>query len=129
MADENDTGILSRRFFIKGSAITAATFAVGCGPRGKRQEATSSDADAHSERKQKMDCPTPTPGEPMASSYDLTKSSGALEADEIIDTSCQFCNSNCRLKVHKKPVASSRFARDKDPVQAGNLCVKGPDDD
>jgi len=74
-----------------------------------------------------MDCPTPTPGEPMASSYDLTKSSGALEADEIIDTSCQFCNSNCRLKVHKKAGRIIEIrGEDKDPVQAGNLCVKGP---
>jgi anaerobic selenocysteine-containing dehydrogenase len=61
-----------------------------------------------------------------AAGFDLTKQSAALQADRVVDSACQFCNSLCRLKVQVK---SGRIAGVKgepaDPVQAGGLCVKG----
>src|SRR5262249_31342984 len=58
---------------------------------------------------------------------DLTKNSAALQADTIVDSACQFCNSLCRLKVHLK---NNRIidvrGETADPVQGGELCVKGP---
>jgi anaerobic selenocysteine-containing dehydrogenase len=58
---------------------------------------------------------------------DFTRQSAALQPDKIIDSACQFCNSLCRLKAHMK---SGRviaiLGEPEDPVQAGNLCVKGP---
>ena len=41
-----------------------------------------------------------TPAAP--GSLDFTRQSPALEADQVIDSACQFCNSLCRLKVHLK---------------------------
>jgi anaerobic selenocysteine-containing dehydrogenase len=57
--------------------------------------------------------------------FDFTHESAALEADQIIDSACQFCNSLCRLKVHLKDhrIIDVRGEPD-DPVQAGGLCVK-----
>jgi anaerobic selenocysteine-containing dehydrogenase len=68
----------------------------------------------------------PAPGSTLLQ-YDFTKDSGALQADQVIDSACQFCNSLCRLKVHLKAgrVIDIRGETD-DPVQAGGLCVKGP---
>lgn len=44
-----------------------------------------------------------------------------------MDSACQFCNSNCRLKVHLKDGRIVDVAGDtNDPVQNGELCVKGP---
>ena len=34
--------------------------------------------------------------------FDFTKDSAAMEADHIVASACQFCNSLCRLKVHVK---------------------------
>src|SRR6266850_954985 len=57
---------------------------------------------------------------------DFTRLSAALEADTVVDSACQFCNSLCRLKVHLKDgrIVEVRGEPD-DPVQAGALCVKG----
>ena len=57
---------------------------------------------------------------------DFTRQSAALEADTVVDSACQFCNSLCRLKVHLKDgrIIEVRGEPD-DPVQAGGLCVKG----
>src|SRR6266576_1916607 len=57
---------------------------------------------------------------------DFTRQSAALEADTVVDSACQFCNSLCRLKVHLKNgrIVEVRGEPD-DPVQAGGLCVKG----
>src|SRR5207247_5537419 len=57
---------------------------------------------------------------------DFTRQSAALEADTVVDSACQFCNSLCRLKVHLKNgrIIEVRGEPD-DPVQAGGLCVKG----
>jgi anaerobic selenocysteine-containing dehydrogenase len=74
-------------------------------------------------------CATTAPPQTPVSTapHDLTRKSGALEPDEIVRAACQFCNSLCGLRVHKK---SGRIIDIKgepdDPVQAGNLCVKGP---
>jgi anaerobic selenocysteine-containing dehydrogenase len=58
--------------------------------------------------------------------FDFTKQSAALQADRVVDSACQFCNSLCRLKVHLKDgrIIEVRGEPD-DPVQAGGLCVKG----
>lgn len=59
--------------------------------------------------------------------FDLTKDSNALQADKIVDSACQFCNSLCRLKVHLKAGRIIDITGEtQDPVQAGGLCVKGP---
>ena len=43
----------------------------------------------------------------------------------MIDSACQFCNSNCRLKVHiKDGRIIDVLGEPADPVQAGGLCVK-----
>jgi anaerobic selenocysteine-containing dehydrogenase len=58
---------------------------------------------------------------------DFTRGSAALEPDRIVTSACQFCNSLCGLKVRLKAnrVIDIRGLAD-DPVQAGQLCVKGP---
>jgi anaerobic selenocysteine-containing dehydrogenase len=68
----------------------------------------------------------PAPGSILVQ-YDFTKGSGALQADQVVDSACQFCNSLCRLRVYLKQgrVIDIR-GEEKDPVQAGGLCVKGP---
>jgi len=38
----------------------------------------------------------------LSPTFDLTKNSNALQADKVVDSACQFCNSLCRLKVHLK---------------------------
>ncbi|MGI8966378.1 MAG: molybdopterin-containing oxidoreductase family protein, partial [Limisphaerales bacterium] len=60
------------------------------------------------------------------SNFDFTSQSAALQADKVVDSACQFCNSLCRLKVHLKDgrIIGVRGEHD-DPVQAGGLCVKG----
>ncbi|HEY0698295.1 MAG TPA: molybdopterin-dependent oxidoreductase, partial [Micromonospora sp.] len=71
---------------------------------------------------------TPPAGpEPASDVVDFTRGSAALEPDRVVASACQFCNSNCRLQVHLKAgrVIAVRGERE-DPVQAGNLCVKGP---
>ena len=59
-------------------------------------------------------------------SFDFTKASSALQADTVVDSACQFCNSLCRLKVHLKDGRIiDVLGETADPVQAGGLCVKG----
>ena len=67
------------------------------------------------------------PGDKPPPDIDFTRQSAALQPDRIVDSACQFCNSLCRLKVHLKAgrVIDIRGETD-DPVQAGELCVKGP---
>jgi anaerobic selenocysteine-containing dehydrogenase len=58
---------------------------------------------------------------------DFTASSAALEADRVVASACKFCNSLCGLQVHLKAgKVIAIHGEDKDPVQAGELCVKGP---
>ncbi|MDC0744096.1 molybdopterin-dependent oxidoreductase [Polyangium mundeleinium] len=97
---------LSRRGFLKVSAATsaAAGLVAGC-------EATA----------------PPLPPEPARVAFDLTRNSGALQPDEVVRAACQFCNSLCGLKVHKKGGRIIDIQGETaDPVQEGNLCVKGP---
>jgi anaerobic selenocysteine-containing dehydrogenase len=68
------------------------------------------------------------PAAPAApAQFDFSRQSGALQADRVVDSACQFCNSLCRLKVHlnKGRIIDVRGEPD-DPVQAGGFCVKGP---
>ena len=107
----NEKNVASRRRFLKSATLVGAGVAAGCAAPGQ----------------------TPAPADPpraaptLIKHFDLTKASGALEPDQVIDSACQFCNSLCRIKVHKK---SGRIigvrGEEADPVQAGNLCVKGP---
>src|SRR5262245_35792816 len=58
---------------------------------------------------------------------DFTRQSAALQPDKVVDSACQFCNSLCRLKVQMKSGRIINIVGETaDPVQAGNLCVKGP---
>lgn len=99
----------SRRDFLKSATLAGAGVAAAC---------TSGEPDQ-----------TKAVAEvaPQSRVFDLTKSSGALDPDETINSGCQFCNSLCRIKVQKK---SGRIigivGEPDDPVQAGHLCVKGP---
>ncbi len=64
---------------------------------------------------------------PPPAGFDFTKSSNALQPDKIVDSACQFCNSNCRLKVHMKDGRIvDVLGETADPVQDGGICVKGP---
>ena len=59
--------------------------------------------------------------------FDFTAESDALAADRVVDSACQFCNCNCRLKVRLRAGRVIDVAGEPaDPVQAGGLCVKGP---
>ena len=62
---------------------------------------------------------------PPPAGFDFTKGSGALQPDTVVDSACQFCNSNCRLKVHLKDGRIiDVLGETADPVQDGGLCVK-----
>lgn len=56
---------------------------------------------------------------------DFTEGSSTLTPNKTIATTCQFCNSNCRMNVGIKVgrVVEIR-GEHSDPVQNGNLCVK-----
>lgn len=58
---------------------------------------------------------------------DYTTASAALSPDTVVHGACQFCNADCRLIISKKAgrVIDVR-GETSDPVQDGNLCVKGP---
>jgi len=57
--------------------------------------------------------------------YDFSKQSGALQPDQIVNSACQFCNSNCRIQVLLKDKRIIGVQGEPaDPVQAGGLCVK-----
>ena len=80
-------------------------------------------------------CSSPSPEQEPARSnsgnqsspvrYDLTRESGALEPDEVVQSACQFCNSLCGIQVMKKGGRIIGIAGDeRDPVALGGLCVK-----
>jgi anaerobic selenocysteine-containing dehydrogenase len=94
---------------LKGAALTAATASATSLPLLAAAGGSHEDKPTNS-------------GQPQ---FDFTHESAALEADQIIDSACQFCNSLCRLKVHLKDhrIIEMRGEPD-DPVQAGGLCVK-----
>ena len=55
--------------------------------------------------------------------YDLTRESGALDPDEVVKSACQFCNSLCRIKVHKKSGRVIGIRGEADDPVAGRPCV------
>ncbi len=111
MASQGEKKV-SRRGFLKGAAIGAATIG-GFGLIGGEAEAGT---DGH----------YPAEGSRLIE-YDFAKSSGALQPDRIVDSVCQFCNSLCRLKAHiKDGRVIDVLGEPEDPAQAGGLCVKGP---
>lgn len=58
--------------------------------------------------------------------YDFSKKSAACQADEVIKSACQFCNSLCGLNIYTKEGRVIDITGEKnDPVQAGGICVKG----
>jgi anaerobic selenocysteine-containing dehydrogenase len=58
---------------------------------------------------------------------DFTEGSAALQPDTVVHGACQFCNSDCRLVIGKKAGKVIDIRGElADPVQDGNLCVKGP---
>lgn len=62
-----------------------------------------------------------------ATGPDFAPGSPALEPDAVIPAACQFCNSLCGLRVQVKAGrVIGVVGEDRDPVQAGELCVKGP---
>lgn len=112
---------VSRRALLKAAATASVATAAGCAsapePGGPTTTATSAGSAPNS--------PPATARARVATGYDLTRASGALEPDTIVNSACQFCNSLCRIKVHKKAgrIIDIQGETD-DPVQAGRLCVK-----
>src|SRR5437868_11246346 len=75
----NDINQPSRRDLLAAAGLAALPFAAGAQP--------------------------PAPGgtpPPAGPGSDFTLKSAALEADKIVLSACQFCNSLCGLKVHLK---------------------------
>jgi anaerobic selenocysteine-containing dehydrogenase len=100
----------SRRAFLRETGFTAAAAAL----LGLRADSARAGHDGTYPK---------TPSAPAG--FDFTKDSAALQADRIVNGACQFCNSNCRLKVHLKDGRIIDVTgEDADPVQAGGLCVK-----
>ncbi|MEH2352843.1 molybdopterin-containing oxidoreductase family protein [Nostoc sp.] len=63
----------------------------------------------------------------QSTEFDFIQKSAALEPDKIVNSTCQFCNSLCRLKVHlKNGRIIDVLGEPNDPVQAGGFCIKGP---
>jgi formate dehydrogenase (coenzyme F420) alpha subunit len=99
--DEERTGAVSRRSLLTGGTAAAAAGAV---------------------------LPSLLPYAAQAASMpEFTDGSAALSPDRVVKGACQFCNSACRLHVGMKAgrVIDIR-GEPADPVQDGNLCVKGP---
>ena len=113
MSNDNEHPPLSRRGFL-GTSLGI----LGAAGLGGVTEAAASNKDGKGNK---------SAAHPEAPHPDFTRASAALEPDRVVHSACQFCNSLCRLKVHLK---SGRIidirGEPGDPVQAGELCVKGP---
>jgi len=108
-----DKNSFSRRSFLRGGMLTA--LATGAGSIVPAEARAGADGTYPSQ--------APFP----ANTFDLTKASGALQADQVVNSVCQFCNSCCRLKVHLKDGRIIDVTGETgDPVQDGGICVKGP---
>jgi anaerobic selenocysteine-containing dehydrogenase len=110
MSSSSDAANPSRRGLLKGALAGAAALGALPLPAGEAQAGP----DGH------YPSSSAAPAE-----FDFTRESPALQADRVVDSACQFCNSLCRLKVHLKAgrIIDVRGEAD-DPVQAGGLCVK-----
>lgn len=110
MDSESQSQPFSRRSFLRGGALSAAA-ATALGLR--TPEALAGHEGTYSKTS------------PPTTGFDFTKGSGQLQPDKIVDSACQFCNSNCRLKVHiKDGRIIDVLGEEADPVQAGGMCVK-----
>jgi anaerobic selenocysteine-containing dehydrogenase len=108
LPETSDPKVLSRRDLLRGAAVAgvAQSAAVLTGCAAEKSE---------------------HPLQPASPTFDFTQQSGALQADKVVDSACQFCNSLCRLKVHLKAGRVIDITGETaDPVQAGEICVKGP---
>jgi anaerobic selenocysteine-containing dehydrogenase len=117
---EPETGV-GRRAVLRGAVLGGAGVAAGAVPGllpYAAQAATPSAGPAVAGGDPGSDCSTMP---------DFTHGSAALDPDRVVLSSCQFCNSNCRLHVRMKAgrVVDVR-GEPADAVQDGNLCVKGP---
>lgn len=113
---------LSRRALLKSAAAASLSAAAACA--SPPESGTPAIAEDTAASPATSTAPGPARAR-AATGYDLTRASGALEPDSIINSACQFCNSLCRIKVHKKAgrIVDIQGETD-DPVQAGRLCVK-----
>jgi anaerobic selenocysteine-containing dehydrogenase len=108
---QSDAEEFSRRALLRRAAIGAA--AVGA------QSVLGDPAHASDARYPSTETPPPE--------FDFTVASDALQADKVVDSACQFCNSLCRLKIHLRAGRVIDITGEQaDPVQAGGICVKGP---
>jgi anaerobic selenocysteine-containing dehydrogenase len=108
MARGGDGGVSRRELFRKSAVGMAGFYGVG---------ASAPHADAGADGKYPKNAP--------GAQYDFTAKSGALQPDKVVESACQFCNSNCRLKVSiKSGRVIDIVGEERDPVQAGGLCVK-----
>lgn len=102
---------LSRRGFVQGAVISGASLFVNPAVAAA-DPAVAAVPDARN-------------GGPAGRELSFTTDSAALHPDTVVSTACQFCNSNCRLKVGIRAGRVISVSGDpNDPVQAGNFCVK-----
>jgi len=127
MSSHKKTKSTSRRNFLKGVAISAASV-TGTDLLKKQDNLQAASTDSLKKQDLEIANKNCAPGNSSkASEFDFTQQSGALQPDQIIDSACQFCNSLCRLKVYVKDGRIINvLGEPDDPVQAGGLCVKGP---
>jgi formate dehydrogenase (coenzyme F420) alpha subunit len=110
--EEERTGAFSRRSLLVGGAAAAAVSAALPSLLPYPAQAAPGAA------RHGADC---------AAMPEFIDGSAALSPDRVVGGACQFCNSDCRLHIGMKAgrIIDVRGERD-DPVQDGNLCVKGP---
>ncbi|VTS00738.1 molybdopterin-containing oxidoreductase family protein [Tuwongella immobilis] len=116
MSDSNSAGP-NRRDWLRQAAIGSALLpALTIRPAAAADEPPAASSPASPDS-----ASAPQPASPI----DFTRDSAALAPDKIVDSACQFCNSNCGLKVHLKAGrVIAIHGRSDDPVQAGQICVK-----
>jgi formate dehydrogenase (coenzyme F420) alpha subunit len=111
--DANENAPLSRRAVLGGgaSAVAAGAMLPALVPYRAQAEASG----------------LPPLGNSDGALLEFVDGSAALEPDRTVHSACQFCNSLCRLTIGMKAsrIIDIRGER-QDPVQDGNLCVKGP---
>lgn len=117
MSKNNRTSEVSRRGFVIGGTVLTTSVAL---PTAQAVEATGPTAGPVAETPS-----TVPPSQGTASRLDFTKGSAALTPDRTVASACQFCNANCRLHVDLKADKIIKIrGEERDPVQAGSLCVK-----
>ncbi|GIH72206.1 molybdopterin-containing oxidoreductase family protein [Sphaerimonospora thailandensis] len=106
----------TRRGVLRGALLASAGVAAG-GPPGLVPFAAQAAFAA----------PPAAGGTDKSSMPDFNVDSSALSPDRTVHSACQFCNSNCGIEVTLKlgRILEVR-GEQRDPVQAGNLCVKAP---